>query len=131
MGIVDQLQATLAHQETRLLASERKQANTEAKDKSKFKLPEVFKGECNKLRGFLTGMKVYFKFHNVTDYKDKAIIAGRNLDGEALEWFLPFLTDFMDNAKDDDRRDTTVTLFGNFATFETKIKEVYSEVDEN
>ena len=100
---------------------------------AKIPLPKKFTGERSKLRSFLTSMELYLRYNEQTFPmpQDKIMSAGMNLDGEALDWFQPYMQDFMDYSTQPAKlRDDTRRIFSNYQAFEKEIKIVFGVVDE-
>jgi hypothetical protein len=57
-----------------------------------------FNGTRHKLKGFLAGIDLYLRFNQSTfaNDPDKILAAGINLEGDALEWMQPVITDYLD-----------------------------------
>src|SRR5436309_7245618 len=66
---------------------------------TKISPPKKFDGTRGKLKTFLIGMEMYLRFNQSTFATeiDKVLAAGMHLEGEALEWFQPYMKDYFDN----------------------------------
>jgi hypothetical protein len=101
------------------------------KDKLKFKEPERFDGSKGTLRGFLTQLRGYHLFHSdtLTTDQDRVMSAGSFFTGLALDWYEPFLKDYLENPSDD-RKDETEKMFNKYGYFEDRLRGTFGEPDE-
>lgn len=75
--------------------------NRTSKPKLKVKEPEVFKGEQEKLKPFITQAELYLKYYDIEVDSDKILTIAIFLKGDAFDWFEPRIRDFIDNDKAD------------------------------
>lgn len=95
--------------------------------------PKKFDGTRSKLKGFLAGMDLYIRFNQNTfaTEADKVLAAGMNMEGDAMEWMQPMITDYLDWGHDDNKiDDDTKKLFKSYADFKIEIGKIFGEIDE-
>jgi hypothetical protein len=99
---------------------------------TKVPLPKKFDGTRGKLKGFLTSMDLYLRFNKATfvTEQDRVLAAGMNMEGDALEWFQPYMNDYLENHGADDTNEDTDQIFASYAAFRKKISAIYGEIDE-
>ena len=102
-------------------------------DKGKIPSPEKFSGERSKLRTFLTSMSLHLRFNSgiFQTQQDKVLAAGMFMKDEALEWFQPYMQDYLEHASNTAQcKDDTKRIFRDYAAFEKEIKNVFGIIDE-
>ena len=90
---------------------------------------EYYHGEKAKLRPYLMQIKLVHAL-NPPKYSgsesNKVMIAATYLRGDAQAWFEPYFTKFLDQEDDEETKKT----FKSFKYFEKKLKQVFSNMDE-
>ncbi|SLM37533.1 hypothetical protein SS1G_09531 [Lasallia pustulata] len=98
----------------------------------KLATPTIFIGNCKKLDTFLLQLTLYFKFNqsSFTAKADKVQYASYYLQGEAKDWFRPYIQDYVNN-KDNPTaaEDHTRRLFASFTKFKSEIQMVFEDID--
>ena len=92
-----------------------------------------FKGERGTLKVYLAQIRLYF-MHNserlVTE-SDKVLAASSFLDGEAMKWFAPYITDwYQASGNDEQRNPETITMFSSYRYYEEKLNQLWGTVNE-
>ena len=97
----------------------------------KVRTPDVFHGDRDKLRAFLSQVETYFRFNRTsfTTEEDKVVFCSTYLRGSAYNWFEPTLTNFLENTLLN-RKALTTAIFGSYIRFKEEIKKVYAGIDE-
>lgn len=93
--------------------------------------PTPFNGERRKLRTFLAQMNLYLSAnaHTISGETDKVLASATFLEGEAMEWFEPYLRSWFEDIESD--RDTDVNeVFASYADFIDRLKSTFGEIDE-
>jgi hypothetical protein len=100
-------------------------------ERIKMKEPEPFSGERDKLRGFLTQMRAYQRFHmkHTATEASKVLHAASYLRGQALAWFEPRMRDYLENT-DEAKDESTRAMFNDYDEFEERLKKVFGDTDE-
>ncbi|TDZ22472.1 Retrotransposon-derived protein PEG10 [Colletotrichum orbiculare MAFF 240422] len=107
------------------------QTPVESREKLRLNSPQAFDGTPGYLKGFLTQVRAYHRFHNLS-FKDEAeqvIHAASFLKGRALAWFEPHLTDFLTHDWNDLKLETQ-TIFAGYHGFESALISLFQEPDE-
>jgi hypothetical protein len=92
---------------------------------------EYFYGERSKLGMYLIQLKAVFTLQRAkyNTHPDRVLFAGLQLRGSAFEWFEPIMGDYLGSATGQ-RNEETNAIFGNFAVFEERIKQVFGIPEE-
>jgi hypothetical protein len=88
-----------------------------------------YHGDRKALNYFLTQLKVVFKLRS-TQYPNaqaKVLYAAMQLKGPAFDWFEPTLVDYLES---ETKEPETIATFRSFANFETSIRKIYGNHDE-
>ena len=98
----------------------------------KLATPTVFTGDRKKLDTFLLQLNLYFKFNRssfATD-ADRVQYAAYYLQGEAEEWFRPYLQEYTDNEDDlSQAEESTRRMFASFTRFKSEIRMMFGDID--
>ena len=80
---------------------------------------------------FLTQAKAYLKSYSSSflNESDKVMCIAGYLQGDALSWFEPTMRDYLTN-EDRIQDDETKEIFGDYETFEAKLKGTFGSPDE-
>ncbi|KAK7185299.1 hypothetical protein PSPO01_08816 [Paraphaeosphaeria sporulosa] len=75
--------------------------------KMQFKVPELFDGDKEKLKPFLTNMDLYCRYNKQTlaTDQDKILAAGMHMTRRAAKWMQPLTDDYLKN-------ENTITKYG-------------------
>ncbi len=92
---------------------------------------EPFSGERGTLKVFLAQLRIYFANNagRIVTESDKVLTASSFLNGEAMRWFAPYVTERIEN-NDDQLSPETANLFSSFAYFEDKLNQLFGTVNE-
>ncbi|KAK6223176.1 gag protein [Colletotrichum tabaci] len=103
----------------------------DGREKLRLNSPQAFDGTPGQLKGFLTQVRAYQRFHGMSfkDEAEKVIHAASFLKGRALAWFEPHLTDFMTNEWDGLKSETQL-IFQGYHGFEKALLSLFQEPDE-
>lgn len=103
----------------------------ETRDKLKLNNPQTFDGTPGHLKGFLTQVRAYHRFHNISfvDDTEKVIHAASFLKGKALAWFEPHLMDFMTKSWEQLKPETQEIFIG-YHGFEKALLSLFQDTDE-
>jgi len=102
----------------------------------KAKQPDTYHGERVKLEEWILQLELLFRFNKEIKDTDKATYAATFMRGDAHKWIAPQLTKYLDNNDDDDDDDSddeddeNTTLFENWGTFKTKLRQVFGVSNE-
>jgi len=99
----------------------------------KINLPKKFDGTRGKLKSFLVGFDVYFRFYpqEFTNDVQRVMAAGMQMEGDALLWMEPKMQNYLDKENEiDEMEDDTKKLFKSWKSFKLEIGKVFGEIDE-
>lgn len=90
--------------------------------------PETYDGTASELRGFMTKMKLYFKFFPVqfASEERKVQYATGRLKGMALQWFQNHMEKYADGTADFH----TIEIYSSFDVFEQELTQVCGVINE-
>ncbi|SLM38743.1 Reverse transcriptase domain [Lasallia pustulata] len=98
----------------------------------KLATPTIFTGDRKKLDTFLSQLALYFKFNSssfVTD-ADKIQYAAYYLQGEAEEWFRPYIQEYTDNEDNPSQaEESTRRMFASCNRSKSEIRIVFGDID--
>lgn len=100
--------------------------------KARYNAPSRFDGTPGKLKGHLTQLKAYQRqFQN--DFEDdfsRIIHASGFLEGKALAWFQPHLSQALEEEDREDWDEETQQIFRNFDGYEDALRSLFLDPDE-
>ena len=99
----------------------------------KVQAPEVFTGDRSKLHAFLRQLRTCFTLRagEFTKESMRVLYAINCMRGPPADWFGVALEDYLEEDGDLERMETqNAELFRTFNQFETKIKEIFGDPDE-
>jgi hypothetical protein len=90
--------------------------------KPKMPVPRRFDGNKQEVRGFIAQLKAYTTYYDdgFPTNTDEVLFAGNLLTEKALAWFQPYLEDFNNNAKDQ-QKTLTLRLFESLDNFSAEL----------
>jgi hypothetical protein len=76
-------------------------------------------------------MQLYFaaNAHLLLGEPDKVLAASTFLEGDAMDWFEPYVRSWFEETEDE-REDEVNETFASYALFVRKIKSIFGEIDE-
>ena len=98
----------------------------------KLATPMIFTGDRKKLDTFLLQLALYFKFNRslFAGEADKVQYASYYLQGEAKDWFRPYIQEYVDNEDDPSKAEgSTRRMFASFAHFKQEIQMVFGDIN--
>ena len=98
----------------------------------KLATPTVFTGDRKKLDTFLLQLNLYFKFNqsSFATNADRVQYAAYYLQGEAEEWFRPYLQEYTDSEDDlSQAEESTRRMFASFTRFKSEIRMMFGDID--
>ena len=98
----------------------------------KLATPTVFTGKRKKLDTFLLQLALYFKFNQSLFAREanKVQYASYYLQGEAEDWFRPYIQEYIDNEDDPSEvEESTRRMFTSFVHFKWEIQMVFGDIN--
>ncbi|TID01834.1 Retrotransposon-derived protein PEG10 [Colletotrichum higginsianum] len=107
------------------------QTPMDGREKLKLNSPITYDGTPGLLKGFLIQVKNYQNFHqgNFRNGTERVIHAATFLRGRALQWFEPFLEEYLNNETLDHCSSEVRDIFANFQGFEDALKSLFQDPD--
>lgn len=95
--------------------------------------PKKFDGKRGVLKSYLASLDLFFRFNQGayrTD-QEKIMAAGMFMEGDAIVWFEPLLSDYLGNESNRaECSDETKETFKDYGTFKEKLELIFGEIDE-
>ncbi|SLM33436.1 gag protein [Lasallia pustulata] len=98
----------------------------------KLATPTIFTGDCKKLDTFLLQLTLYFKFNqsSFATAADKVQYAAYYLQGEAEEWFRPYIQEYTNNEDNPSQAEESIRpMFASFNRFRSDIRIVFGDIN--
>ncbi|SLM33898.1 hypothetical protein SS1G_06437 [Lasallia pustulata] len=92
----------------------------------------IFTADCKKLDIFLLQLTLYFKFNqsSFTTEADTVQYASYYLQGEAKEWFRPYIQEYVKNGDNPVAAEEHIRcLFASFTRFKQEIQMVFRDIN--
>ncbi len=105
-------------------------ASISSADKIKIPIPDLYRGDRDKLEAYLVQVELYVKRHSsqFRFTEDKVLFASTYLRRNAFTWFHHFLTDYLQK-EPGEREEETDTIFRDPKAFELRLRRVFGDID--
>jgi len=108
--------------------------NTPIPSRNTMKLnpPPKYDGATGQLQAHLTQIRAYQRYNSMENWpEDKKVVhASSYLEGRALAWFEPYLTDYMNHKTPEEMKPETREMFNNYENYENALKSLFQDPDE-